>query len=121
MKKDTFGINMKKYCKSHEEIMTSALSDNEITKELIETHREKIRIVQHERLVHLIVTFLVAILVFFLMDLALLHSELGILPLILSIVALILVGFYLYHYFFLENTLQRWYVILDKAKEILGE
>ena len=115
MKKDTFGINMKKYCRSHEDIMASALSDNEVTEELIETHREKIRIVQHERLVHLIVTFLVAILVFFLMDLALLHPELGILPLILSLVALILVAFYLYHYFFLENTLQRWYVMLDRA------
>ena len=119
MKKDAFGINMKKYCQSHEKLMASALSDNKVTDELIDTHREKIRIVQHERLVHLIVTFLVAILVFFLMDLALLHPELGILPLILSIVALILVGFYLYPYFFLENTLQRWYVMLDRAKSVI--
>ena len=118
MKEDTFGINMKKYCRSHEEVMTSALSNNEVTDDLIEIHREKIRIIQHERLVHLIVTLLVSILEFFLMDLALLHSEIGILPLIIGIVVLILIGFYLCHYFFLENTVQRWYKMLDIARDI---
>ena len=33
----------------------------------------------------------------------------------------VLLGFYFYHYFFLENALQRWYVIADEMRKKLAE
>ncbi|MCR4610497.1 MAG: hypothetical protein K5644_01220 [Lachnospiraceae bacterium] len=117
MSKDAFGINMKDYCREHENVIRTAIENDDVSDDLIKLHKEKIAIVQHERLVHLIVTFMVVILLLFLMGLSLLHTELGILPIILTLIVLILVGFYLYHYFFLENTLQRWYKMLDLARK----
>jgi hypothetical protein len=33
----------------------------------------------------------------------------------------ILLGFYFCHYFFLENTVQRWYVIADQLRAQINE
>ena len=46
VKKDTFGINMRQYCRDHESTVCSAVSDRSVTSELIDLHREKIRILQ---------------------------------------------------------------------------
>ena len=113
MKQDTFGINMKQYCRSHDKAVTMAVSDHRVTQELITLHREKIRILQHERLVHLIVTVMVVIVELFVTDLVLLHPELGICPALVMLGLAVLLGFYFYHYFFLENTVQRWYRLLE--------
>ena len=59
MKKDTFGINMKQYCRDHERMVTAAVDEKRVTPELIALHTERIHILQHERLVHLIVTVMV--------------------------------------------------------------
>ena len=117
MKKDTFGINMKQYCRDHDSAVTTAVSDHQVTRELIALHQEKIRILQHERLVHLIVTVMVVIVELFVTDLVLLHPELGIYPALIMLGLAILLGFYFYHYFFLENTVQRWYRLLDLMRE----
>ena len=113
MKRDTFGINMKQYCRDHDTVVTMAISDDRVTQELISLHREKIRILQHERLVHLIVTVMVVLVELFVTDLVLLHPELGICPALVMLGLAVLLGFYFYHYFFLENTVQRWYRLLD--------
>ena len=42
---DRFGINMKKWCKEHE----SYISEASPSEELLNLHKEKIRILQHER------------------------------------------------------------------------
>ena len=47
------------------------------------------------------------------------HPELGIIPPILMLGLAVLLGFYFYHYFFLENTVQRWYKIYDNMVEKL--
>ena len=52
----------------------------------------------------------------FTLDLVLLHSELGIV-LALIMLGLALLGFYFWHYFFLENTVQRWYRISEELRE----
>ena len=119
MNKDQFGINMKKYCKEHEQMMRQALSDKCVSEDFIRIHKEKISIVQHERLVHLIVTFMVTMIESFVVYLVFVHPELGIVPAIIMLGLLILLGFYYYHYFFLENTLQRWYKILDEMEHML--
>ncbi len=98
--KDTFGINMKEWCRNHEAYVLAAPA----TEELLAVHREKIRILQHERLVHLIVTVMVVFAELFVVDLALLHPELDIVPAIVMLGLAVLLGFYFYHYFVLENT-----------------
>ena len=107
---DRFGINTKKWCRDHE----SHISEANPSEELLNLHQEKIRILQHERLVHLIVTAMVVFAELFVVDLVLLHPELGLVPAVVMLGLAILLGFYFYHYFFLENTVQRWYKIADE-------
>lgn len=118
MKKDTFGINMKQYCRDHERMVAAAVDEKRVTPELIALHAERIHILQHERLVHLIVTVMVVFVELFVTDLVLLHEELGIYPALVMLGLAVLLGFYFYHYFFLENTVQRWYALLDEMRRI---
>ena len=94
VKKDTFGINMRQYCRDHESTVCRAVSDRSVTSELIDLHREKIRILQHERLVHLIVTVMVVFVELFAVNLTLLHPELGIYPALVMLGFAVLLGFY---------------------------
>ena len=119
MKDDRFGINIKRYCRDHEASVKAALDGNSVTNELLEEHYRMISTIQHERLVHLIVTVMVVIVELFVTDLTLLHSELGIIPAIAMLCLAVLLGFYFYHYFFLENTLQRWYKLTDEIRKRL--
>ena len=110
-KSDRFGIHMKRFCREHEARVTAALEAGEVTPELLEEHLRMIAWVQHERLVHLIVTVMVVLCELFTVDLVLLHPALGIVPAVIMLGLAVLLGFYFYHYFFLENTVQRWYRI----------
>jgi hypothetical protein len=111
---------MKKWCREHEDKVLSALNEGKITPELLAEHEKKLNWLQHERLVHLIVTVMTVIVELFILDLTLLHPELGILPVILMLGFAILLGFYFYHYFFLENTVQRWYRIAEEIDKELN-
>ena len=75
----------------------------------------KISFYQHERLIHLIVTCLVAIsaILFTFMGLLLNNYVL----LIVSIILFILFTFYILHYYFLENSIQKMYLYYDKIKQ----
>ena len=117
MKSDRFGINMKRFCREHEARVTAAVAAGEATPELLEEHLRMIAWVQHERLVHLIVTVMVVICELFTVDLVLLHPELGIVPAVIMLGLAVLLGFYFWHYFFLENTVQRWYRIAEVMRE----
>ena len=52
---------------------------------------------------HLIVTVMVVISELFMVDLVLLHPELGVLPAVIMLGLAVLLGFYFYHYFFLRT------------------
>ena len=104
---------MKQFCREHEAKVTGT----EATPELLEEHLRMIAWVQHERLVHLIVTVMVVICELFTVDLVLLHPELGIVPVVIMLGMAVLMGFYFWHYFFLENTVQRWYRIAEELRE----
>ena len=54
-KADRYGIGMKKFCRAHEEKLARALAEEGPSRELLALHLEKLRWLQHERLVHLIV------------------------------------------------------------------
>lgn len=107
-----FGINMKRFCREHESRITSEPA----TPELLAGHYRMIAWVQHERLVHLIVTVMVVFVELFAVGLTLLHPEFGILPALIMLLLAVLLGFYFYHYFFLENTVQRWYRIAQEME-----
>ena len=117
MKENRFGINMKRFCREHEARVTAAVETGEATQELLEEHLRMIAWVQHERLVHLIVTVMVVLCELFTVDLVLLHPELGIVPAVIMLGLAVLLGFYFWHYFFLENTVQRWYRIAEEMQE----
>ena len=111
MKKGRFGINVQQFCREHEARVTAAVETGKATEELLEEHLRMIAWVQHERLVHLIVTVMVVLCELFTVDLVLLHPELGIVPAVIMLGLAVLLGFCFRHYFFLENTVQRWYRI----------
>ena len=113
---DTFGINMKKWCRAHE----AFLAGKAPSEALLALHRERLRNLQHERLVHLVVTLMVVLAELFVLDLVLLHPALGLVPALVMLALAVLLGFYFYHYFFLENTVQRWYRIEDGLVKALG-
>ena len=75
----------------------------------------KISFYQHERLIHLIVTCLVAISAVLFTFMGLLLNNY--LLLIISIILFILFTFYILHYYFLENSIQKLYLYYDKIKQ----
>ena len=117
------GINIRKWCIAHEayigEKLSSDMSAAEKT-ELAKLHDKRLSWLMHERLVHLIVMCLTAILVMFAMALVLFLPETMLFSIPLFLIAFILLIFYVRHYFFLENTVQRWYVLYDKVNDKCG-
>jgi hypothetical protein len=82
-------------------------------------HGERIARMQHERLIHLLVTFFVVTYFLLVLGFVLLHPDLPgllLLPLLLSLSAA-----YLLHYFRLENGVQRWYHLADRLAERAGD
>ena len=49
-------------------------------------------------------------------DLAVLHPQTNPLAAAMMLALAVLLGFYFYHYFFLENTVQRWYTLADRLR-----
>ena len=121
MKSDRFGINIKRYCREHERSVELALKEGAVSKQLLERHLEKLRWLQHERLVHLIVVLMTVMGELFTVDLALLHPETDPPAAVLMLALAVLLGCYFLHYFFLENMAQHWYVLADRLRECLEE
>ncbi|MBR2699517.1 MAG: hypothetical protein IKE76_13100 [Clostridia bacterium] len=109
---DRFGINIKRYCRAHE----AEVRAQKPTPALLETHLLRLRWLQHERLVHLIVLVMTVLTELFTVDLALLHPETNPLSAVVMLLLAVLLGFYFWHYFFLENTVQRWYKLADNLR-----
>ncbi|MBE5862805.1 MAG: hypothetical protein E7295_08140 [Lachnospiraceae bacterium] len=80
-------------------------------KEVAQSHLIKIQFYQHERLIHLIVTALFAIME--IICLATLLSTANLWSLLLMIMVLVLLVPYIGHYYFLENSVQELYLIYD--------
>ena len=102
--------------------MSDALRTNLEAKELtglLEFHEIKISRLQHERLAHLITMMFVCL--FFLLTLAFTLSRFSPAAVILTILLLALSAAYIFHYFRLENAVQRWYLISDRIRLKLRE
>ena len=75
----------------------------------------QIKFIQHERIVHLIVTVFVGLVTLLLLGLGITTELLGFIY--VSLITLILFLFYIVHYYFLENTTQELYKHYFSIKE----
>lgn len=110
LKKYNFGVNMRKWVKDHENYVLHNKGNLSI-KELRAWHERKLAYLQHERLIHLIVTLLTAMAVIFAIGVFIFFPEGREYTALFVLGLMILLAFYFRHYFFLENTVQKWYMI----------
>lgn len=106
---------MTAYLKKYMEETKQRLSDYADSAELDEIfleHKDKIAFMQHERIVHFLVTMMFAI-VLAIFIVGFLFSENPALML-LVIIIIVLIAFYIKHYYFLENTVQEMYRLYDE-------
>jgi hypothetical protein len=110
-------MNIRKYMNEHEARVREALNGNDLRDAagLKESHDRMIRFMQHERLIHLLVLLTIAL--FYLVLLVWAWWRPGLPVLLLNGLFLILLVPYLLHYHFLENTIQRWYVLSDEIQK----
>lgn len=85
---------------------------------LRDEHLTQIKFFQHERLIHLIVTVLFALLEFIALYMFLSLGTIG--TLLLTGAVLILLIPYIRHYYLLENEVQKMYVQYDRIQKLIG-
>ncbi len=83
---------------------------------LLKQHRIMMARIQHERLIHLMVTGLVGIVMTIFVFMTIMTQNVFFLAVVIPL--LILFVGYIFHYRFLENTTQQWYVIEDEMRAI---
>ncbi|MFA5659434.1 MAG: hypothetical protein WC900_09145 [Oscillospiraceae bacterium] len=100
---------MKKYLTQYREHLQRLLeSGGDIDYErLLKLHKTHIEFFQHERFIHLIVTFLISLLLVLSVGAAVLSGRIELVP--LSLLLLCLTIPYIKHYYFLENQVQQLY------------
>ena len=108
---------MREYLGDYIKGIDDKIKNKNITEKDIENHLIKIEFFQHERLIHLLVTLFYGVFLF----LSVIISLKVWLFLIILYLALIILIFYVRHYFFLENHVQYLYKQYDKMKNIINE
>jgi hypothetical protein len=105
--------SMKKYILEYLEYVEK--NKNKADKKFIEDHLIKINFFQHERLIHLIVTVIYALMDFLAFILGIISKN--ILPIIIGYMLMCFLVPYIYHYFLLENSVQKMYRQYDEMKK----
>jgi uncharacterized membrane protein len=82
---------------------------------LLENHKEMTAKIQHERLIHLLVMIFVGV-VMSISFFAFFMTKDAVLLFIFTPLLFLFIG-YIFHYRFLENTTQNWYVIEEEIKK----
>ena len=118
--KDKYGIKMRKFCAEHEEAVRKELAEKGASQKLLDRHLEKLRWLQHERLIQLIVLLLTVMCELFALYLAFVALK-TVVAFAVSLVILVVLFFYVLHYFFLENTTQHWYRIAEEIMDGLDK
>lgn len=106
---------MTAYLKEYMKIITERLencTDCDELEKIFYEHKDKIAFMQHERIVHFLVTMMFAIIMVIFIGVQLLTENMPLLILIAMI--LILLSAYIKHYYFLENTVQEMYKVYDE-------
>jgi len=112
---------MWEYLKLHETFIGEALlgKHGEVSwTELKAFHERQIACMQHERLIHLIVTMFVTAFTLLTIGFAMFVVEWPVL--VMALILLGLTGAYLLHYFRLENGVQRFYDLTNRIDQKLG-
>ncbi|MCX7748924.1 MAG: hypothetical protein N2645_18845 [Clostridia bacterium] len=113
---------MLKYLNSHEKFIKKAL-ENEDTdydwKSLSDFHRTQIAYIQHERLIHLLVTLSFGLFAFISVYFTMILNRVEIV--LLDILLLTLLVPYIIHYFKLENGISRWYHLDNEITRRCGK
>ena len=115
-----YGINVKKWCKLHESEVEALLRSDPGKDELclmLDKHKKKLNWLMHERFIHLVVLLMTVVIVLFSIALLACAPDTTPAALPLCIIVLVLICFYVYHYFILENTVQRWYSIDEELTD----
>ncbi|MBP1561391.1 MAG: hypothetical protein J6C96_09145 [Oscillospiraceae bacterium] len=108
---------MKKYFSEYISYVLAAIESGETDlAALKEELLVKIGFMQHERLVHLLVTILFAVLMFLSLIAFFISESLGMLTAAVLMLALLIP--YIAHYYFLENNVQKLYKIYDRICEM---
>ena len=97
-------------------------SDKDELEDILAEHMDKIAFMQHERIVHFLVTMMFALILTILVCTMLFTQNLAVL--VLVAIMIVLIAFYIKHYYFLENTVQKMYKVYDAMlakKETLSE
>ena len=104
---------MHKYLSDYMKQMNRLLEENKsFTEADLQRHLDKIGFMQHERLIHLLVTMLFALVFFLVMGIFLFGEYIGLVPLLALILGLLIP--YVAHYYFLENSTQKMYKLYDE-------
>lgn len=104
---------MKEYLSNYVKKLEEEIKNkHKFTKEEIENIKFKITCFNHERLIHLIVTVNYVLLSLTFLTLGMV-SYIFLIPFIITLIFLL---FYIPHYFFLENSTQYLYKLLDQVK-----
>ena len=106
---------MREYLENYTKEIEEKIKTKNITEQDIVDHLTKIKFFQHERLIHLLVTLFYGLFLF----LSVIISFKTWLFLIILYIVLIVLLFYIRHYFFLENHVQYLYKLYDQMKNIL--
>lgn len=105
---------MKKYFSEYIAFIAAALENSGTDLEQLRSEMlVKIGFMQHERLVHLLVTILFALLMFMSLIAFFVSESIGMLAAAALMLALLIP--YISHYYFLENGVQKLYALYDKA------
>lgn len=109
---------MKKYFSAYIQYVLDMLEDESTDfKKLEQEMLIKISFMQHERLIHLLVTILFAVLLFLSLIIFFISDLFAMLLVTLLMLALLIP--YIAHYFFLENGVQKLYAIYDTVRSKL--
>jgi hypothetical protein len=98
------------------EILQAAPGEQAL-RELLVYHDKQISWLQHERLAHLITMMFVCL--FFLLAFGLTMTHFDLPYILLTTLLLILSIAYIFHYYRLENSVQRWYALSNQMRQNL--
>lgn len=105
---------MKKYFSQYIASVMAAIKDEKTDFQLLKQEMlTKIAFMQHERLIHLLVTILFAVLMFLCLIGFFVSDNIGILA--AAALMLVLLVPYIAHYYFLENGVQKLYSLYDEV------
>ncbi len=105
---------MREYLQNYINEIDKKIKMKQIEKQDLENHQIKIKFFQHERLIHLLVTLFYGL---FLLISTIISIKTPLFLIILYIILVILI-FYVRHYFFLENKVQYLYKQYDEMLKL---